>query len=98
MAQVRLAAGRLDRDRGRAQVVMRAAHAAPGRRLLVLVNGHVYDSSVINNVSRASMLVSHQAAQPCKRQYLPCLLLGSGRGTALMARRIRHGKQELVLD
>src|SRR5512145_2702375 len=46
VAQVRLAAGRLDRDRGRAQVIVRAAHAAPGRRLLVLVNCHLYDSSL----------------------------------------------------
>src|SRR5512134_3771600 len=46
MAQVRLAAGRLDRDRGRAQMIVRAAHAAPGRRFLVLVNWHLYDSSV----------------------------------------------------
>ena len=41
MAQVRLAAGRLDRERGRAQVIVRAVHAALGRRLLVLLNCHL---------------------------------------------------------
>src|SRR5947207_13258782 len=40
VAQVRLARGGLDRDRGLFEVVVRPVHAAFRRRLLVLLNGH----------------------------------------------------------
>jgi hypothetical protein len=42
VAQVRLTGGGLDRDGRLAQVVVRAMHAALRRRLLVLLNSHVY--------------------------------------------------------
>jgi hypothetical protein len=42
VAQVRLARGGLDGGRGLAQVVVRTVHAALGRRLLVLLNGHEF--------------------------------------------------------
>jgi hypothetical protein len=41
MAQVRFAAGRLDRDRRSAQMIMGAVHAAPGGRFLVLLDCHL---------------------------------------------------------
>src|SRR5258708_25218413 len=41
VAQVRLARGGLDGDRGLVEVVVRPVHAALRRRLLVLLNGHV---------------------------------------------------------
>jgi hypothetical protein len=40
MAQMRLAGGRLDREAGLGERLMGAMHAALGRRLLVLLNGH----------------------------------------------------------
>src|SRR5471032_1600360 len=40
VAQVRLARGGIDRDRRRAQVIVRPVHSAFRRRLLVLLNGH----------------------------------------------------------
>src|SRR5438552_18907833 len=61
MAQVVLAGGRLDRHRGRAQVVMRAVHAAPRRRFLVLLDCH-------GKAPLWSMLALHHAAQAGKRR------------------------------
>src|SRR5574341_2509768 len=84
VAQVRLAARRLDRDRGRAQMIMRAPHAAAGRRLLVLVNCHLYDSSLL--------LVVHQTAPPGERRNLLGALARARRLAILVARRIRHGE------
>jgi hypothetical protein len=40
MTQMRLARGRLYRQRRIAQMIMGAVHTALGRRLLVLLNGH----------------------------------------------------------
>src|SRR5690606_30156847 len=44
MAQMHFAGGRLDRQRGRGQRVVRTVHATLGRGLLVLLNGHGTDS------------------------------------------------------
>jgi hypothetical protein len=38
--QMRLARGRLDRDRRPAEAIVHAAHVAPGRGLLVLMDCH----------------------------------------------------------
>src|SRR6267378_541318 len=61
VAPMRLPRGRLDRHRGRAQMVMRAVHAASRRRFLVLLDCH-------GEAPLWSMLALHHAAQAGKRR------------------------------
>src|SRR4051812_8341496 len=75
MPEMRLAGGRLYCDRGRTEVIVRAAHVAARRRFLVLLDGHVDTPFVVNSCLGSARAIRRTGSGSLARQHprLPCI-------------------------